>query len=210
MASSSRRVEDVIRGQEEKKTRGTKRSAVQLLPAPTDAKKKKTLKTSATTEAITHERVLRNVYSPQLLRLLGEFLCRRCTRIKDLSPDDPPTWLRDVDELYILVRGYHRRIICPGIVVFLYMLCRDAVSAEVASTEELRAVLLTCLYVTCSYIGHALSYTTFPFMVEVDRHAFWKRTLDISQRLSQQMMKINTSPQFFAQVFSDLKKRTDR
>ena len=42
--------------------------------------------------------------------------------------------------------------------VFVYMLARQAVSADVANIDEVRTVLLACLYVTYAYIGSEISY----------------------------------------------------
>uniref|UniRef100_A0A3B1INV4 Cyclin-dependent kinase 5 activator 1 n=1 Tax=Astyanax mexicanus TaxID=7994 RepID=A0A3B1INV4_ASTMX len=59
--------------------------------------------------------------------------------------------------------------------------------------------LLTCFFVACSYIGTQLGYPAQPFMLERNTQDFWERTLDITKRMSQKMLLINTSPQFFSQ-----------
>ncbi|KAG9269123.1 cyclin-dependent kinase 5 activator 1-like [Astyanax mexicanus] len=153
--------------------------------------------------------VVRNAFCSRLLQLLGEFLCRRCRLLTGLRPTVPPFWIRNVD-VSLTVLGYQDQpFICPGAVVFLYMLCRDTVPADVASVEELRAVLLSCLYVSYAYIGHEISYPTLPFILKTDRQTFWRRTLDITMRMSQKMLEINISPHVFAKFISDLKKKTD-
>ncbi|XP_009947559.1 PREDICTED: cyclin-dependent kinase 5 activator 1-like, partial [Leptosomus discolor] len=95
--------------------------------------------------------------------------------------------------------------ITPANVVFLYMLCRDVISAEVASDHELQAVLLTCLYLSYSYMGNEISYPLKPFLVEGDKGRFWERCLGIIQRLSAKMLRINADPHYFTQLFQDLK-----
>ncbi|KAI4872584.1 hypothetical protein NFI96_006365 [Prochilodus magdalenae] len=159
---------------------------------------------------ITHEMVLKDASTDELLRLLGDFLCRRCCLLKDLSPDDPLMWLRIVD-MFLLVNGCQAHFfIGPGSVVFLYMLCRDTVSAEVSSMKELQVVVLTCFFVAYAYIGHEIGYPAMPFLVEENRGAFWKRTVDITKRMSGKMLRINNDPQFFKDVFTDLKNAADR
>ncbi|KAG9279587.1 cyclin-dependent kinase 5 activator 1-like [Astyanax mexicanus] len=152
---------------------------------------------------------IRNAFCPQLLRLVGEFLCRRCRLIKALSPNVPSFWVHKVDMALTVARAQWESFICSGTVVFLYMLCRDTVSAEVASVEELHAVFLTCLYVSYAYIGPEVGYPARHFIREDNRQAFWKRALNIATRMSQKMLQINISPSVFAQVISDLKNRTD-
>ncbi|KAI4881526.1 hypothetical protein NFI96_009620 [Prochilodus magdalenae] len=159
---------------------------------------------------ITHEMVLKDASTDELLRLLGDFLCRRCCLLKDLSPDDPLMWLRIVD-MFLLLNGCQAHFfIGPGSVVFLYMLCRDTVSAEVSSMKELQVVVLTCFFVAYAYIGHEIGYPAMPFLVEENRGAFWKRTVDITKRMSGKMLRINNDPQFFKDVFTDLKNAADR
>ncbi|XP_072526957.1 cyclin-dependent kinase 5 activator 1-like [Salminus brasiliensis] len=153
--------------------------------------------------------VIRKNSTNELARMLGEFLCRRCHLIDDLSWYEPLTWLRNVDHFFYLVRWHEQHFLGRGSIVFIYMLCRDTISPEIASKEELKAVLLTCFYVSCAYVGRETSYPARPFMVEGDGMAFWDRTLAITRRLSGQMLRLNNSPQFFAKVFADLKNRKD-
>ncbi|XP_041752986.2 cyclin-dependent kinase 5 activator 1-like isoform X1 [Coregonus clupeaformis] len=146
----------------------------------------------------------------ELLRCLGEFLCRRCYLIQDMSSMDPELWLRVVD-CYLLVNCYQNQsCINPAMVVFLYMLCREAVSSEVATLHELQAVLLTCLYTTCSYIGNQISYPLGPFLVETCRQTFWIRCMSITKLMSGKMLQMNTDPNFFSQMFADLKNESQK
>ncbi|XP_037399680.1 cyclin-dependent kinase 5 activator 1-like [Pygocentrus nattereri] len=157
----------------------------------------------------THEMVLKDASTDELLRLLSEFLCRRCCLLKDLSPEDPLMWLRMVD-IFLLFNNFQRHcFIVPGSVVFLYMLCRHTVSAEVSSMKELQAVVLTCFYVAYAYIGHELGYPAMPFIMKKTSTVFWKRTLDITKRMSGEMLQINEDPQFFVDIFTALQNGTD-
>ncbi|XP_064815243.1 cyclin-dependent kinase 5 activator 1-like [Oncorhynchus masou masou] len=146
----------------------------------------------------------------ELLRCLGEFLCRRCYRLQDMSSMDPVLWLRVVDR-YLLDNCYQSQsCINPAAVVFLYMLCREAVSSEVATLHELHAVLLTCLYTTCSYIGNEIAYPLKPFLVDTCRQTFWIRCMTMTKLMSVKMLQMNTDPNFFSQVFADLKNESQK
>ncbi|XP_061567743.1 cyclin-dependent kinase 5 activator 1-like [Cololabis saira] len=164
----------------------------------------------ASTAAGTPKRVIVQASTSELMRSLGEFLCRRCYRLKRLSPTDPVLWLRSVDRSLLLQGWQDQGFITPANVVFLYMLCRDVVSAELASERELQASLLTCLYLSYSYMGNEISYPLKPFLVEVEKEAFWDRCLEIINRMSGKMLQINTDPHFFTQVFADLKNESKK
>lgn len=97
--------------------------------------------------------------------------------------------------------------ISPSSLVFVYLLCREAVDPDVSSEQELHATFLTCLYLGYSYLGNEISYPLKPFMVESSRAAFWDRALDLIGRLSADMLRINADPHFFTEVFQDLKRQ---
>ncbi|XP_072212499.1 cyclin-dependent kinase 5 activator 1 [Excalfactoria chinensis] len=163
---------------------------------------------AAAAAAATPRRVVVQASTSELLRCLGEFLCRRCYRLKHLSPTDPVLWLRSVDRSLLLQGWQDQGFITPANVVFLYMLCRDVISAEVGSDHELQAVLLTCLYLSYSYMGNEISYPLKPFLVESCKEAFWDRCLSIIDLMSPKMLQVNADPHFFTQVFADLKKES--
>ncbi|KAJ3607354.1 hypothetical protein NHX12_024405 [Muraenolepis orangiensis] len=153
----------------------------------------------------TPKRVIVQASTSELLRCLGEFLCRRCYRLKHLSPTDPVLWLRSVDRSLLLQGWQDQGFITPANVVFVYMLCRDVVSSDVATEHELQAVLLTCLYLSYSYMGNEISYPLKPFLVESSKETFWDRCLSIINLMSGKMLQINSDPHYFTQVFADLK-----
>ncbi|MBN3308761.1 cyclin-dependent kinase 5 activator 1b [Amia ocellicauda] len=158
----------------------------------------------------TPKRVIVQASTSELLRCLGEFLCRRCYRLKHLSPTDPVLWLRSVDRSLLLQGWQDQGFITPANVVFVYMLCRDVVSSEVATEHELQAVLLTCLYLSYSYMGNEISYPLKPFLVESSKEAFWDRCLSIINLMSAKMLQINSDPHYFTQVFADLKNESQK
>uniref|UniRef100_A0A3Q3FEP9 Cyclin-dependent kinase 5 activator 1 n=1 Tax=Labrus bergylta TaxID=56723 RepID=A0A3Q3FEP9_9LABR len=129
----------------------------------------------------------------ELLRCLGEFLCRRCYRLKHLSPTDPVLWLRSVDRSLLLQGWQDQGFITP-----------------VATEHELQAVLLTCLYLSYSYMGNEISYPLKPFLVESSKETFWDRCLSIINLMSAKMLQINSDPHYFTQVFADLKNESQK
>uniref|UniRef100_H3ARD9 Cyclin-dependent kinase 5 activator n=1 Tax=Latimeria chalumnae TaxID=7897 RepID=H3ARD9_LATCH len=160
---------------------------------------------SNTTGSGSPKRVIVQASTSELLRCLGEFLCRRCYRLKHLSSTDPVLWLRSVDRSLLLQGWQDQGFVTPANIVFVYMLCRDVISSEVATEHELQAILLTCLYLSYSYMGNEISYPLKPFLVESCKEAFWDRCLSIINLMSSKMLQINADPHFFTQVFADLK-----
>lgn len=93
----------------------------------------------------------------------------------------------------------------PANIVFVYLLVRDLVTENIESEHELQAVVLTCLYLSYSYMGNEISYPLKPFLVDSDRNRFWGRCVLIIDRLSGDMLRLNSEPAFFTDVFSELK-----
>lgn len=86
------------------------------------------------------------------------------------------------------------------------MLVRELVEGErIARPQDLQAVVLTCLYLSYSYMGNEISYPLKPFLVEDSKDKFWDRCLLIVDRLSYNMLRINSEPGFFTEVFTELK-----
>jgi cyclin-dependent kinase 5 activator 1 len=81
----------------------------------------------------------------------------------------------------------------PANVVFVYMLVRDLVEEEIECEQDLQAVVLTCLYLSYSYMGNEISYPLKPFLVED------------SKGLSSNMLRINAEPGYFTEIFTELK-----
>jgi len=94
----------------------------------------------------------------------------------------------------------------PANVVFVYMLVRELVHEDdVDCEQDLQAVVLTCLYLSYSYMGNEISYPLKPFLVEDNKEKFWDRCLLIVNRLSRNMLRINAEPGFFTEIFTELK-----
>ncbi|TKS65114.1 Cyclin-dependent kinase 5 activator 2 [Collichthys lucidus] len=156
---------------------------------------------------ISPRRVVVQASTGELLRCLSDFLCHRCIKLKELSSNQIVLWFRNVDRA-LLVQGWQDQcFISPASLVFVYLLCREAVDEDTSSEQELHATFLTCLYLGYSYLGNEISYPLKPFLVESSRDAFWERALELIERLSADMLRINADPHFFTEVFQDLKKQ---
>src|SRR3989442_9597241 len=92
---------------------------------------------------------------------------------------DSVLWLRTVDRALLLQGWQDVAFINPANVVFVYLLVRELVTDEIESEHELQAVVLTCLYLSYSYMGNEISYPLKPFLVEDNKDDFWDRCLHI-------------------------------
>ena len=54
-------------------------------------------------------------------------------------------------------------------------------------------------------MGNEISYPLKPFLVESDKDRFWDRCVNIVNRLSTSMLRINSDPSFFTEIFTELK-----
>ena len=159
---------------------------------------------SAMTTTTTRKTVIQATTS-ELLACLGDFLCRRCHRLKQLRTGDAACWLRAVDRALLLQGWQDTGFVNPANVVFVYLLVRELTHERMRSAAELQAVVLTCLYLSYSYMGNEISYPLKPFLVEPDRDRFWDRCLVIVNRLSARMLRLNSDPAFFTEIFAELK-----
>ncbi|XP_055613512.1 cyclin-dependent kinase 5 activator 1-like [Uranotaenia lowii] len=133
------------------------------------------------------------------------FLHDRCRKLRDFQAGDAVMWLRAVDRS-LLIQGWQDvAFINPANVVFVYMLVRELVDGEETKEAELQAAVLTCLYLSYSYMGNEISYPLKPFLVEDSKEKFWDRCLLIVNRLSSNMLRINAEPGFFTEIFTELK-----
>jgi len=141
----------------------------------------------------------------ELLKCLGEFLKRKCKRLKRFESSDAIIWLRSVDRSLLLQGWQDIAFINPANVVFIFLLVRDLPCHEMTREIDLMAYVLTCLYLSYSYMGNEISYPLKPFLVEQDKDAFWDRCLVIVNSHSTNMLRLNRDPGFFTDVFSELK-----
>jgi len=141
----------------------------------------------------------------ELLKCLGNFLYKKCYKLRDFQPGDCIMWLRTVDRSLLLQGWQDIAFINPANVVFVYLLVRDCVDHNITKETELQAIVLACLYLSYSYMGNEISYPLKPFLVETDKEKFWDRCINIINQLSGSMLRINAEPSFFTEIFTELK-----
>ncbi|XP_018333437.1 cyclin-dependent kinase 5 activator 1 [Agrilus planipennis] len=141
----------------------------------------------------------------ELLKCLGMYLHTKCYKLRDFQAGDAVMWLRTVDRSLLLQGWQDVAFINPANVVFVYMLVRDLVEDDIDCEQDLQAVVLTCLYLSYSYMGNEISYPLKPFLVEDSKEKFWDRCLNIVNRLSSNMLRINAEPGYFTEIFTELK-----
>lgn len=142
----------------------------------------------------------------EMLRCLANFVNSRIdTRIEG---DKLVMWLRNVDR-QLLMQGWQDSIFMgPTALVLMFLLVRNDLPRRdpKLTSEDIRARLLTCLYITYSYAGPEISYPVKPFVLSTETPAsFWTRCLNLSLMSSDQMLRLASDPQFFARCFRELK-----
>ncbi|XP_048835865.1 cyclin-dependent kinase 5 activator 2a [Brienomyrus brachyistius] len=166
-------------------------------------------KQSSDRPLVSPRRVIVQASTGELLRCLSQFMCRRCFKLKELSPNEIILWFRNVDRSLLIQGWQDEGFINPVNVVFVYLLCREAISDDIDTEFELQAAFLTCLYLAYSYMGSEISYPLKPFLVEANKEVFWERSLRMIDKMSPKMLQINSDPHFFTEVFQDLKNEAE-
>ncbi|XP_049340950.1 cyclin-dependent kinase 5 activator 2b [Astyanax mexicanus] len=178
--------------------------AQKVEPDPAEVKTQKQIQKQASTNSLI-TRVVVQASTGELLRCLGEFVCRRCFRLKELNPNEVILWFRNVDRTLLMQGWQDQGFITPATLVFVYLLCRETVSEDIDSQCHLQGMFLTCLYLAYSYLGNEISYPLKPFISEGNKDVFWDQSLGVIDNTSDKMLLINMDPQYFTQVFQDLK-----
>ncbi|KAM8749822.1 cyclin-dependent kinase 5 activator 1-like [Acanthopagrus schlegelii] len=166
-------------------------------------------KQSSSLSLVSPRRIVIQASTGELLRCLGDFMCRRCFKLKELNSGDVILWFRNIDRTLLLQGWQDQGFITPANVVFVYLLCEDTVADSIDSPAELQGTFQTCLYLAYSYMGNEISYPLKPFMIDANKDVFWETSLRIIDRLSAKMLQLNADPHFFTQVFQDLKNQRD-
>lgn len=124
----------------------------------------------------------------ELLRGLGHFLRIKCSSIRHFESSHLVMWLRTVDRSLILQGWQDVAFINPANLVFVYMLIRDRLLSKKmnpynspfpTTLKELQNLVLTCLYVSYSYMGNEISYPMKPFISETGVKYFFKKIYKI-------------------------------
>ena len=84
----------------------------------------------------------------ELLLGIGEFLRGHCRRLCDF--DDVVLWTQSIHRWLLQAGCEDTPLTDAAYVVFLYMLLCDSVDRDVESAVEVKAIVMACIYVTCS------------------------------------------------------------
>lgn len=141
----------------------------------------------------------------EALRCIGNFVKSRCKNLSRLKQADVMLWMRGVDRALLLQGWQDQAFLTPPNLVFLYMLLKETFTGKVFSILQLRAEILTCLYLAYTYNGAEISYPLKPFLIDGDRQAFWDRCMAIINNLSEKMLRINREPRYFSELLVELK-----
>ncbi|KAF7666030.1 hypothetical protein LDENG_00122870 [Lucifuga dentata] len=158
---------------------------------------------------VSPRRIVIQASTGELLRCLGEFMCRRCFKLKEVTSGDVIFWFRSIDRTLLIQGWQDQGFITPANVVFVYLLCQDTITEDIESPAELQGTFQTCLYLAYSYMGNEISYPLKPFMIESNKDVFWETSLRIINRMSTKMLLLNSDPHFFTEIFQDLKNQLE-
>lgn len=178
-------------------------------PVVQNARLSSVQKQSSSLSLLSPRRIVIQASTGELLRCLGDFMCRRCFKLKDLNSGEVIMWFRNIDRTLLLQGWQDQGFITPANVVFVYLLCEDTIEDRVDNVVELQGTFQTCLYLAYSYMGNEISYPLKPFMIEANKDAFWETSLRIISRMSAKMLQLNADPHFFTEVFQDLKNQRE-
>ncbi|KAL9968378.1 hypothetical protein ACROYT_G026745 [Oculina patagonica] len=143
--------------------------------------------------------------SSDALRCLGNFVRCHCKNLTRFRASEVILWLRGVDRALLLQGWQDQAFLTPPNLVFLFMLLKETLSDKIPNPAQLRAEILTCLYMAYTYNGPEISYPLKPFLVDGDRRAFWDRCMHITNNLSEKMLQMNREPKFFGELLVELK-----
>jgi cyclin-dependent kinase 5 activator 1 len=193
---------------------------IQLSSAGTTSNNNNGLSTSSSAKHIrsteikttTTRKTIIQASTSELLRCLGEYLCSTCSHLSPiLDPIDCMIWIKSADRQLVLQGWQEQVFVNPANIVFVYLIVRDtlthvAPSTTIKSVSELHSIVLTCLYLAFSYMGHEITYPLKPFVTDNEtRDVFWKRVVLIMGQSSSKMLEINQNPKYFTECFSELK-----
>ncbi|KAM9805189.1 cyclin-dependent kinase 5 activator 1-like [Neosynchiropus ocellatus] len=193
-----------------RKTEERKLKAPIPVPVPTVPTRLSSVqKQSSSVSLVSPRRIVIQASTGELLRCLGDFMCRRCYKLKELNSGEVILWFRNIDRTLLLQGWQDQGFITPANVVFVYLLCEDTIEESIDNPAELQGTFQTCLYLAYSYMGNEISYPLKPFMIEANKEVFWETSLAIISRMSAKMLQLNADPHFFTEVFQDLKNQRD-
>jgi len=141
----------------------------------------------------------------ETLKYIGCYVYLRCRNLEGLKPSIVVGWVRGVDRNLVLSGWQEIGFISQPNMIVLYMLLREVIPAKVRSTTQLKAIMMSTLYMCYAYNGHEISYPLKPFIFDGDRANFWNRCMEIINCHSDKLLRANKDPKFYNEIQVELK-----
>lgn len=141
----------------------------------------------------------------ETLKYIGCYVYLRCRNLEGLKPSIVVGWVRGVDRNLVLSGWQEIGFISQPNMIVLYMLLREVIPAKVRSTTQLKAIMMSTLYMCYAYNGHEISYPLKPFIFDGERGAFWNRCMEIINCHSDKLLRANKDPKFYNEIQVELK-----
>lgn len=141
----------------------------------------------------------------ETLKYIGCYVYLRCRNLEGLKPSIVVGWVRGVDRNLVLSGWQEIGFISQPNMIVLYMLLREVIPAKVRSTTQLKAIMMSTLYMCYAYNGHEISYPLKPFIFDNDRANFWNRCMEIINGHSDKLLRANKDPKYYNEIQVELK-----
>jgi len=178
-------------------------AAVILPEAPESTKSKETIPKISPLSSNKHYYGTLNL--SETLKYIGCYVYLRCRNLEGLKPSIVVGWVRGVDRNLVLSGWQEIGFISQPNMIVLYMLLREVIPAKVRSTNQLKAIMMSTLYMCYAYNGHEISYPLKPFIFDGDRANFWNRCMEIINCHSDKLLRANKEPKFYNEIQVELK-----
>lgn len=141
----------------------------------------------------------------ETLKYIGCYVYLRCRNLEGLKPSIVVGWIRSVDRNLVLSGWQEMGFISQPNMMVLYMLLREVIPPKVRSLTQLKALMMSTLYMCYAYNGHEISYPLKPFLLDGDRAGFWDRCMEIINNHSDKLLQVNKEPKFYNEIQLELK-----
>lgn len=141
----------------------------------------------------------------ETLKYIGCYVYLRCRNLEGLKPSIVVGWIRSVDRNLVLSGWQEMGFISQPNMIVLYMLLREVIPPKVRSLAQLKALMMSTLYMCYAYNGHEISYPLKPFLFDGDRSGFWDRTMEIINHHSDKLLQVNKDAKFYNDIQLELK-----
>lgn len=141
----------------------------------------------------------------ETLKYIGCYVYLRCRNLEGLKPSVVVGWVRSVDRSLVLSGWQEMGFISQPNMIVLYMLLREVIPPKVRSIAQLKALMMSTLYMCYAYNGHEISYPLKPFLFDGDRSGFWDRCMEVINEHSDKLLRVNKEPKYYNEIQLELK-----